>query len=38
MVDNCLSMRAKPKDEGVVVDHKSPGYRAVLYILPDWSD
>ena len=33
MVDNHPSARAKPEGEGVVIDHKSPGYCAVTIIL-----
>jgi len=32
MVDNHPSTRVKPKDEGVVIDHKSHGYCAVSII------
>jgi len=37
MVDNHPSTKVKLQGEGVVIDHKSHGYRAVLYILPDCS-
>ena len=36
MVDNHLSVRAKPKGKGVVIHHKSHGYRAVSIIYPTW--
>jgi len=36
MVDNHPSVRAKLKGKGVVIDHKSHGYRAVSIIYPTW--
>ena len=38
MVDNHMSAGVKPKGEDVVINHKSKGYCAISYILPDWSD
>ena len=34
MVDNNLSARVKPEGEGVVIDHKSHGYGAIIVIYP----
>ena len=34
MVDDHLSVRAKPVGEGVVIDHKSHGYHAINIIYP----
>ena len=34
MVDNYPSARAKPEGEGVDINHKTHGYRAVSIIYP----